>query len=453
MDAAQLNQLLTGLQALTQQLQANANANQAANAGAVSPYEGGPINVNTRTGSSLYAEATKAISDDKPYNGKSEELYPLIASLKGRATKCHWGDQVITNIGPDDLNLFTDYGRIQKQTLLDVRTARDADNTDNGLRQRQNANMFYHCLWNSLSSTMKETLDVDPELTTEIQEDGPLLFFKLVTMSQQTTFIQANSMRDQLNTLHPKRFNYNVKSINDFIRRALRIMRAASDNASSPSRQEALYFIFTTYKKIKLPTEWVQTMQFYENQMATQPANIATEESLYEKAESLQQKIEKSPTGWKPSDKTAEEQVVAMIAEQKKRSASSSSSNKQADTKKGRNQSTKSNDGKDPSDKKPPFANSKGKEGDVKTWKEKKYYYCSHDHKTGHWQTHKPSECRAKQKKSGSEKSDSSSGDSGRVTVDRNKLKQSMSAIFASSGLDVDASELVTAAIDALDQE
>ena len=149
-------------------------------------------------------------------------------------------------------------------------------------------------------------------------------------------------MRDQLlNTLHPKHFNYNVQTMNDFIRCTLRTMRAdaTSDDKASPSRLEALHFIVTAYKKIKLPTtdEWIQTMQFLEYQMATLPADIATEEWLYEKAESLQQQIAKSPTGWKPSDKTAaeEQQFVAMTAQQKKYSAisiTSSSSNEQGDS-------------------------------------------------------------------------------------------------------------------------
>lgn len=458
MDAAQLNQLLTGLNALTAQLQAQNPAPAAITN--VSPYEGDAIDVTSRTGQALFQAATQALDPDKPYDGRSESLYPFIAALKGRAKTCKWDSgthSILTNIGAGNLNLLTDYGRIPKADLTAARTARDA--AGGSVRARQNARMLYQCIWNSLTSDMRETLDTDPELTTDINEDGPLLFHKLVSMSHQTTFIQANSMRDALSSLHPKRFNYDIKETNEFIRRALRIMRAASEDGKSPSKQEALYFIFNVYKKIKSPQEWVQTIQFYENQMGSDPT-LASEEKLYEQAKTLQEKIEKSPTGWKPSDRSPEEQVIAMLAEQKKQGSQKSSEQDKHGRKKDQRSRSRRSDSKSQDDsskekKRPPFNNSRGKEGDTKTWEGKTWYYCSSQHKDGHWVTHKPSECRAK-KRSPNDRADtdrSKDKSNDKIQVDRNKLKQSMSAVFQGSGLEIDPEQLLNAAFDALDQE
>ena len=422
----------------------------------VLPYEGGALDINSQTGSILYQDAIKMLDEKYLYDGKPEHLYPFIAALKGCVTKCKWDDDangVIINIGPHDLNLLTDYGRLDKADLLQARADRNQNGT---VRARQNAGMFYHCIWNSLSSSMRESLDTDPELHNEIQEDGPLLFYKLVSMTQETTFIQANAMRDQLNTLHPKKYSYNIKSTNEFIHRALRVMRAASEDGRSPSRQEALYFIFGAYKKIKSPPEWVQTIQFYENQMASTPA-LANEETLYEKAEALQQKISKSSTGWKPSDKSPEEQVIAMMADGKGKGKSNNRrSSGKSDSTQG---SDKNQQGASTNKPRPPFTKSDGKEGDTKKWKNRTWYYCSYDHKDGHWVTHKPTDCILKKKQKQQNNSSSSTSassdkkDTDNLVMDRNKLKHSMAAVFAGSGIDIDPSDMINATIDALQQE
>ena len=126
MDEARFNQLLQGLQALTAQIQAQANAQEAANAAAaaappavtaVSPYEGGPLDLQSRVGSALFSEGSKCLEgfEDDPYDGKPERLYSLIAALKGRSAKCKWdaaNHNIVSNIGPNNLNLFKDYGRL-----------------------------------------------------------------------------------------------------------------------------------------------------------------------------------------------------------------------------------------------------------------------------------------------------------------------------------------------------
>jgi len=476
MDANQFNNLIQGLQALSDQIQAQVQAQQqaAAAAGAappaitaVSPYEGGALDVNSRVGSALFEAAGECLEGfkDEKYDGKPEHLYSLIAALKGRSEKCYWNSQahsVVTNIGDDNLNLFNDYGRITKAQLVQARTDRQ-DN--NNVRAQQNARMMYNSLWNSMTARLRENLDTDPELATDIRQDGPLMLWKLVTMSNETTFYQANAMRDQLHVLHPKRFSYDIQATNDFIRKALRVMRAASGDGATPGRQEALYFIFSAYKKIKTPEEWSRTIQFYENQLYADPAN-ATKEALYEKGEALQQKIAKSPEGWHPSDKSPQEQVIAMLAEQKKAASNkdSKSGNEQGSNgrrngkgRRGkRNREKSDKDAERPPPDLPPFVNSPGKEGDMKKYKGNTWYYCDFEHRHGHWVQHKPEGCKAKQaakkrEKNNDSPSTNSSGNS--IKVERNSFKQSMSALFAGQGIDADTDALIDAALDSCQQE
>ena len=92
---------------------------------------------------------------------------------------------------------------------------------------------------------------------------------------------------------------------------------------------------------------------------------------------------------WHPSDKTPEEQTLAMVAQQQDQNKKASSL-----TLKGKSnakaQTLKTSD----IDKKmPPFASKSGKLGNTKQWNGKTYYYCLANHKYSHWHTHKAEDC------------------------------------------------------------
>ena len=144
---------------------------------------------------------------------------------------------------------------------------------------------------------------------------------------------------------------------------------------------------------------------------------------------------------WKPSDKTPEEQTLAMVAQQQQ-------------VKKGSNNATKSKPNSTqlakPTEKdknNPPFATSPGKLDDTKQWNGKTYYWCPANHKHSHWHTHKVEECNT-YKKMLKEQNNSTNEDKKEVSVDENKLKKGMAAIFPSGDFNTDdLAEALAAAI------
>ena len=135
---------------------------------------------------------------------------------------------------------------------------------------------------------------------------------------------------------------------------------------------------------------------------------------------------------WQSSEKTPEVKLtLAMVAQQQQ-------------TKKSSNNSTKSkpNSGQisktmEKDKKSPPFANSPGKLGDTKQWNGKTYYWCPANQKHSHWHTHKVEECNS-YKKMVKEQENSNNDDKKKVTMDEDKLKKGMLAIFPSSDFNTD---------------
>ena len=434
MDANQLQQLIT---AITQQIAQQMQPQQAAQPTARTPYEGGPLNVADRTGSSLYRDAVQPF--DPQYGGKPEEFYTLVANLKARAKTCKWNDATHGILTINGSDLLTDYGRITSQQ---VETARNTREAANDLRAKQNATMMYECLWNSLTSAFRTVL---LDQGTDFHDDGPTLFHHLAKKTQQATFAQAISTRNNLATVHPKRFGYDIRALHSFITHGVGVMRAAADNANAVADHEVQYFLFAAYERIKAPIQWVQTIIFYKNQAAN---DSWTATDLMAKVEALQNDLD-TKGQWKPSDVSPDELVVSMLAQTKsKGKGKDNKSNKDKD-----NASKSANKDKEVKAKpRPPFADSTGKEGDTKQWNGKPYYYCDFNHKNGHWVTHKPSECKAK--KASSNASKPPVGDkSASLQIDRNKLKQAMAAVFGGAGIDIDVDGLLDTAIDSIEQK
>jgi len=124
-----------------------------------------------------------------------------------------------------------------------------------------------------------------------------------------------------------------------------------------------------------------------------------------------------------------------MLANLKKPNDQSSKTPKKTKNVKSKGKSTQ----EEKNDKAPPFASQPGKEGDTKEFNEKTYYYCSGEHKVGHWVTHKPEKCRAKQKKPANGKKKTGSNKDKRVVVDSDKLRAAVSVLAQSAGQDAEA--------------
>ena len=344
-------------------------------------------------------------------------------------------------ISPSILNHFWwELYHYSKITDAQVEAARAARNTaDASPQAKQNSQMMYECL---MASTTEEAKSALTSRDQEFHEDGPSLFYHVVSQLFTATFSNAQATRDNLADFHPKRFQYDVIQVNNYISSAVMTLKAASSAGGAITDQEILHFQFKVYKKIKALADWTTHILFLESTVASTPGY--TLETLFNETQAKYTTLLNQGL-WKPSDKTPEEQTLAMVAQQQQ---AKKSPNNPTKSKPSSGQSSKTTE----KDKKsPPFANSPCKLGDTKQWNGKTYYWCPANHKHSHWHTHKVEECNT-YKKMIKEQNKSTNKDKKEVSVDENKLKKGMAAIFPSGDFNTDdLAEALAAAINGVE--
>ena len=395
----------------------------------ISPYEGNAIDLSSRTGTSLFQKGSEALASK--FTGKVEDLHLFLADLKDHSETCRWNSTthgiISITITGTTYNLLDDYGKVNATQIEAARVARVGAGD---IRARQNAQMMYECLKNSITDDAKSAL-ASRELN--FHEDGPTLFFHIVNQLFTATFSNAQATHDKLAEFHPKRFRYDILQVNSFIHAAVKTLKAASTSGGTITDQEILYFQFKIYKKIKAPAEWTSHILFLEATVARNTGYLP--DTLFNEVQSKYTNLSNQGL-WRPSDKTPEEQTLAMVAQQQQNKPKGSSSPKKESSSKS---SAKDKD-KEKEKKEPPFALKEGKLGDTKQWNGKTYYYCPASHKHSHWHTHKVEECNTYKKMIKQEKDNASlsSSNNSHVTVDPNKVKQGMAALFPSRDFDTD---------------
>ena len=217
-----------------------------------SPYEGGPLDLASRHGSSLFCDGAQALASK--FTGKVNALQLFLDNLKTRAKTCRWDHPThgILTVAVDgtEYNLLDDYGKI---TDLQVEAARATHNAaDTSPQAKQNSQMMYKCLMASITKEAKSALTSRDQ---DFHEDGTSLFFHMVSQLFMATFSNAQATRDNLSDFHPKRFHYDVIQVNNYLRSAVMTLKAASSAGGTITDQEILYFQFKVYKKIKALTE------------------------------------------------------------------------------------------------------------------------------------------------------------------------------------------------------
>ena len=140
----------------------------------------------------------------------------------------------------------------------------------------------------------------------EFHEDGPSLFYSVVSQLFTATFSNAQVTCDNLADFHPKRFRYDVTQVNNYISSAVMTLKADSSTGGMITDQEILYFQFKVYKKIKAPAEWTTHILFLESTVASTPGY--TPETLFNETQAKYTTLLNQGL-WKPSDKTPEEQT------------------------------------------------------------------------------------------------------------------------------------------------
>ena len=197
------------------------------------------------------------------------------------------------------------------------------------VRACQNAQMMYKCLKNSIMDDAKSAL-ASRELN--FHEDGPTLFFHIVNQLFTATFSNTQATRDKLAEFHPKCFRYDILQVNNFIHAAVKTLKAASTSGGTITNQEILYFQFKIYKKIKAPAEWTSHILFLEATVASNAGYLP--DTLFNEVQSKYTNLSNQGL-WRLSDKTPEEQTLAMVAQQQQNKPKGSSSPKKEITIKG----------------------------------------------------------------------------------------------------------------------
>ena len=243
----------------------------------------------------------------------------------------------------------------------------------------------------------------------------------MVSQLFMATFSNTQVTHENHLDFHPKRFKYNIIQVNNYISSAVMTLKAASSTGGTITNQEILYFQLKVYKKIKAPAKWTTHILFLESTVASTPSY--TPEMLFNETQAKYTTLLNQGL-WRPSDKTPEEQTLAMVAQQQQAKKSSNNSTK---SKPNSGQSSKTIE----KDKKsPPFANSPGKLGNTKQWNGKTYYCWPANHKHSHWHAHNVEECNT-YKKMLKEQDKSNNDDKKKVTVDEDKLKMEVSILVS----------------------
>ena len=147
----------------------------------------------------------------------------------------------------------------------------------------------------------------------DFHEDSLSIFFHVVSQLSTATISNTQATCDNLSDFHPKRFRYDVIQVNNYICSTVMTLKAASSAGGTITNQEIFYFQFKVYKKIKAPTEWTTYILFLESTIASTPGY--TPETLFNETQAKYTTLLKQCL-WKPSNKTPEEQTLAMVAQQ-----------------------------------------------------------------------------------------------------------------------------------------
>ena len=134
-----------------------------------------------------------------------------------------------------EYNLLDDYRKI---TDLEVKAARAACITaDASPRAKQHSQMMYECLMASITEETKFALASRDQ---DFHEDGPSLFFHVVSQLFTATFSNAQATCDNLSEFHLKWFRYDVIQVNNYISSAVMTLKAASSAGGTITDQEIL---------------------------------------------------------------------------------------------------------------------------------------------------------------------------------------------------------------------
>jgi hypothetical protein len=274
--------------------------------------------------------------------------------------------------------------------------------------------MLYRCIANSLTGDAASTFSVDIA-ENKLKMDGPTLFHKLVTSLHNTSIQHVSQARKALQLLNAKTFSYNISKLHEYVRQQMHCIRATASTIKVDNRELTMY-LMDSYQRIRLPKEWVSTIDYMEN--ANRLSDVPPDPTEIMRVAEKRYKELVDRDLWKPSDKDNED-MIAMLASMRHQPAASSNHTNRPPARHDKDKTNRSRR----EVVLPPFKDEAGKLGDSRVHNDQTYYWCSHRHYNGHWVTHKPEHCKARQQRDNTA-SQASAKPSLAVTVDQLKSFQ-----------------------------
>ena len=154
-------------------------------------YEGDALDLSSRTRTSLFQKGSEPLTTK--FTGKVKDLHLFLTNLKDHAETCRWNSpthgilSLTRGAPPVTYNLLKDYGKV---TNDQVKAACMTCMTGPDIRAKQNSQMMYECLSNSIIDEAKAVMassDLD------FYEDGPVLFFHIMNQLFTATFLNAQA--------------------------------------------------------------------------------------------------------------------------------------------------------------------------------------------------------------------------------------------------------------------
>ena len=345
---------------------------------------GEALDLGNRTGMQAFDKMSKPLP--QVWDGTVPNFPSFLANLTLRANKAKWNvnnDTGILQIGGKDL--FISYQSITKDMIQNARAARTNQ------RAKQNVKALFHCLEYSISGSVKTVIFAQTG-NIPTHEDGVALF-KLITQYTVVSSLQLSNLSlQQILEFNPAESDFNIPDINT---KLINLFTLATTQNRVLDQNERIQHSLNIYSRILQPELWAQWVRNQTDKFDA--GQITDSQGFMNEAVIKYNKIIAEKGKFEGSNTTIQEDIIAMFSKHAKgikQKLNSDTNDTEAGDKK----------------QKPPFLRDtestvdgkrvKHKLGDTKVWKGTTLHYCDCPKhlKSLHWHTHKPADCRTRQR-------------------------------------------------------
>ena len=357
------------------------------------------------TGSTATKLYNKAISPlEEKFDGEADNLAIFLASVHDRARRFNWHRLITVPIDDGTTrNLLTHYG----QVAIENSSAHAATYVNTPTRDTQDNDMFYYFLSDSLTNEFRTTvlLYADIYTVTNIPVASSLLK-QIIILTRVDNPASTMHIREMLIESKCKLLllKGNIAEFNQWVRNQMGCLHAREQEAVNLQ-----YYLWKAYKAAP-DDEFVTYIKDLKSQCNDGRATFTAEDLMVHAENKYEARLLDEENAWgKPTEE--QEKIVAMTAEintlKKECRGTATKNTKPKPT--GKKQATKialpkkMKDKKKKANNKWAWKNKPPKETDsrednafIKTFENKKYYWClNHNNGAGMWTLHHPKDCEA----------------------------------------------------------